>query len=96
MIKEINYNEYQEMEVNGKNVMLLDVRENSERENFHIGGTHIPLGELLAKADTLPKDKEIVCYCHGGVRSMQAAKILTEQFGHEKVYNLIGGVSVLM
>jgi molybdopterin/thiamine biosynthesis adenylyltransferase/rhodanese-related sulfurtransferase len=96
MIKEVSYKEYKEMESNGKNIMLLDVREDYEREAFNIGGAHIPLGQLLSKADTLPRDKEIVCYCQGGVRSMQAAQILKEKFGFEQVLNLTGGVNALI
>ncbi len=39
-------------------VFLLDVRENSEWDEFHVPDTtHIPLGELAERVDELPRDQ---------------------------------------
>lgn len=56
--------------------ILLDVRTNSERKRGHIKGSlHIPLHELTSRADELKKykEKEIICYCQSGSRSVSAA-----------------------
>ena len=74
---------------------LLDVREPDERVEFNIGGVFIPLGQVMAmqtdEIDNL-KNKEIICYCRSGKRSMQAAMML-ESFGFTNVVNLDGGMN---
>ncbi len=40
-----------------KDFLLVDVREEHEREHYNIGGIHIPMGELMSRLDELPKDK---------------------------------------
>ncbi len=59
-----------------RNVILLDVRTKAERDRQSIKGSlHIPLQELNSRADELNKfkDKEIICYCQTGNRSVTAA-----------------------
>jgi rhodanese-related sulfurtransferase len=78
----------------GESLNLLDVREPSERQEFNIGGIHIPLGKIqsmmLDEIEEL-KDKEIIVYCRSGNRSGQAAMIL-EMAGFAQVKNLVGGM----
>lgn len=78
---------------NGEEVILIDVREPQEHQDFNIGGQLIPLGSIpAALADLTPlKDKEIVMYCRSGNRSGHAQAYL-EQFGFSKVFNLEGGM----
>lgn len=73
--------------------LLLDVREDHERAEFNIGGTHVPLGQLMANLDKLAahKDKEIVVYCRSGKRSAMAQELL-RQSGFSHVRNLEGGM----
>jgi len=74
------------------NVVLLDVREPDEREAAVIlPSLHIPMREVPSRTDELPKDKEIVVYCHGGTRSMMIAGFL-ESRGFRRVANLAGGI----
>ena len=40
---------------------------------------------------TLPRDRELVLYCHHGTRSRAAAEFLVTQ-GYETVWNLSGGI----
>lgn len=79
---------------NGETVHLVDVREPHEREEYHIGGTFIPLGKVqtmeIEDIEHL-KGEEIICYCRSGHRSMIAAMIL-EQLGFQNTKNLTGGV----
>jgi len=61
------------------NVLLLDVRTDTERKQGSIKGSiHIPVGQLKSKVENLNKhkNKEIICYCRTGSRSVTAASIL--------------------
>ncbi len=72
--------------------LLLDVRENWEFETCHIAGsTQIPTHLVPIRAGELPDDREIVCICHHGARSMQVAAFL-ERNGFDNVTNLTGGI----
>ncbi len=79
---------------NNEKINLLDVREPDEHAEFNIGGTFIPLGQVMAMQindlDEL-KNEEIICYCRSGKRSMQAAMML-ETIGFTNVVNLEGGM----
>ena len=80
--------------MSGKNdYVLLDVREAYERDEFNIGGIHIPLGDLMASFDKLAshKEDEIIVYCRSGKRSAMATQLLT-QSGFSNVRNLTGGM----
>lgn len=72
--------------------LLLDVRESEELEICRLAGvTHIPLGELALRARELDPLRPVVCICHHGIRSGNAAAYL-ERLGFEQVANLQGGM----
>jgi rhodanese-related sulfurtransferase len=75
----------------GKDFLLVDVREGWERELFNIGGVHIPMGELMARVNELPKDKDVVLYCEKGIRTVIAIQRL-ETAGFQNLINLSGGM----
>ena len=69
--------------------VLLDVRDEDEREQGYIPGSiQIALPELRQRFSELPKDKEIILYCQTGQRSYFACCYLA-QMGF-KVRNLTG------
>jgi rhodanese-related sulfurtransferase len=69
--------ELQEKMQNGKPPFLLDVREPEEFRHGHIARAKlIPLGELGDRIKELPREREIVCVCASGNRSLSAARIL--------------------
>jgi rhodanese-related sulfurtransferase len=71
--------------------LLLDVREPDEWNAGHApGAQHIPLGELGARVDELPKDRRIVAICRVGGRSARATEALRNA-GYD-VINLAGGM----
>jgi len=59
--------------------VLLDVRTDAERSSSVIKGSHhIPLHRLRSRISELEKyrNREIVCYCQNGSRSLTAAAVL--------------------
>jgi rhodanese-related sulfurtransferase len=69
--------------------LLLDVRRPDERaKGFIPGSVHIPLDEIRARMNELPRDREIVVHCLSGQRSYFACRILA-QHGF-RVRNLTG------
>ena len=73
-------------------LFILDVRENYELKLGVIeNSVHIPMNEVAAKLDTLPKDKAIVVYCQMGIRSNKIVEFLKTN-GFKNCSNLIGGI----
>jgi rhodanese-related sulfurtransferase len=79
----------------GEKLNLLDVREDDERKEYHIGGIHQRLGLVqsmqLDPLEDLDKDELLVVYCRSGKRSMVAGHVL-EMVGFSNVANLAGGM----
>ena len=72
--------------------LVLDVRENWEREAARLPGTlDIPMGQIPQRLDELPRDRDIVVMCHGGMRSLKVAQFLAHN-GFSHVANLSGGI----
>jgi rhodanese-related sulfurtransferase len=59
-------------------VFLLDVREDDEWTAGHApDAVHVRLGELGARVDELPRDREVYVICRSGARSAYATQGLT-------------------
>ena len=70
--------------------LLVDVREPGEYAQAHVAGAVlIPLHEIPARADTLPRDRQVVVICAVGARSAQAVAYL-RPLGVDAV-NVAGG-----
>lgn len=76
--KEIKNTQWHEVAtLNSQNSILLDVRDDDEREEGYIPEScHIPLPELRQRLAELPKDREIIVYCQTGQRSYFACRLL--------------------
>jgi rhodanese-related sulfurtransferase len=73
---------------------LLDVRQPEEHAFVALPHSRlIPLNELPARANELAdlRDREVVVYCHHGIRSLHAIGYL-ESVGFTKLANLTGGI----
>ena len=78
----------------GEELHIVDVREPHEHADFNIGGTLLPLGQVLSmQIDELEdlKEKEVICYCRSGNRSGQACMFL-DAMGFKNTKNLVGGM----
>ena len=74
---------------NGRAFILLDVRRADERaKGFISDSIHIPLDQVRARMNEMPRDREIVVHCESGQRSYFACRILA-QHGF-RVRNLTG------
>jgi rhodanese-related sulfurtransferase len=77
---------------NSKPPFVLDVRQPAEFKAGHIANAKlIPLDQLGARMNELPKDREILCVCRSGGRSGMAARQLVGA-GYT-VLNLNGGLT---
>jgi rhodanese-related sulfurtransferase len=82
---------FEEFSIHKEKYNLLDVRKVWERDEFNIGGQHIPLAELVSRISEVYIDKVLVVYCKSGVRSAQAIHILTQNNFLTALVNLKGG-----
>jgi adenylyltransferase/sulfurtransferase len=74
--------------------VLLDIREKEEIATGYIeGATFLPQGVLDERVENLvpDKDRPVVVYCAGGIRSLAAAKLMKER-GYTDVFSMAKGI----
>ncbi|MBV8546252.1 MAG: rhodanese [Acidobacteria bacterium] len=90
-IREITPTELQQLLAGDNPPALIDVREEGEAAICSIdGSTLIPMNTLPQRLQELPRDRAVVLYCHGGMRSMMAGQWLSQQ-GFDAL-SLAGGI----
>ena len=94
---DITVQELKERLDKGDQFVLLDVREQFERDEFNVGGDFIPIGKITQSMDYFAgkEEEEIVIYCRSGNRSGQVQRYLQQQ-GYKNVRNLTGGMLAWM
>ncbi len=92
-VKSLNGKEFEEaLKQSAKDAQLIDVREDNEfRQGRIVGAKNISVGQIGQKLDQIAKDKPVFVYCRSGMRSKQAAKILSRN-GYSQIFNLNGGI----
>ncbi len=78
---------------NGEGPVLLDVREKDEvRQGYIDGAVSIPRGflEIQVEGTLTDKDRPVIVYCAGGVRSLLAARTLKDM-GYDEVFSMAEG-----
>ena len=76
-------------------INLVDVREQNEWDEGYIAGaTLISVNDIISmkRVDDIPKDKPIVFYCAGGVRSALASELAAAVGLPGPLYNMEGGI----
>ncbi len=92
MIKEIDASDLQTRITQGDDFMLLDIRSAGElAQGVLPDAEHLPMHLIPLRINELPKDKDLVLYCHSGARSYHACAYLAQQ-GYDNVINLRGGI----
>lgn len=84
--------EFENYLANPSNYNVLDVRTRAEREQFAINSIHIPLDEISARLDEIPKNKSLMVYCASGIRSKKAIDILIKNGFNMILLNLKDGL----
>ena len=89
---EITVHQLNDLKIKDRNIQILDVREDAERNHAQIKGTiHIKLSEIADRHDELDKNKNIFVMCHTGTRSQTVVKWLKKN-GYEYCVNVLGGI----
>ena len=90
-MKEVTPVEVKELLESGKQLNLVDVREEDEvAEGMIPGAIHIPLGDVEARVGELDKSKPYILICRSGGRSGRATTFL-EGAGYTAT-NMSGGM----
>ncbi len=92
---EITVEDLRDLRARGEKLLLLDVRQTWEHELARLPeDVLIPLNELPARLEELGEldhSQLVICYCHHGIRSLNAAAFL-ERNGVARVASLAGGI----
>ena len=93
-IQEATPEEIHRRRQSGEDLLLIDVREHEEIAVAALPEALVcPLSQAAEWIDRLPKDQQLVIFCHHGIRSMRVAMALAER-GHENTINMIGGIDL--
>ena len=89
---EITVHRLNELRDEDRNIQILDIREDTERNHASVKGTiHIKLTEISKRHTELDKSRNIFVMCHTGTRSQTVVKWLKSQ-GYEHSVNVLGGI----
>jgi len=82
----------------GDDLLVIDVREDSELDLARLSHPvlHLPLSRAAEWLDSLtsqvPQRQPLAVICHGGVRSWQFGRWLLDERGYPAVWNVEGGI----
>lgn len=90
-VEEITPQDTADLLAKDADVQLVDVREPWEADIAALpGAVLLPLGELADRTGELDPAREVIAYCHGGVRSLRGADVL--QRAGFRVRSMAGGI----
>ncbi|MBL8010560.1 MAG: rhodanese-like domain-containing protein [Flavobacteriales bacterium] len=84
--------ELHRMRRDGVPFQLVDVRESYEAERCTLGGTLIPMGELLDRLHEIRRDVPVVVHCRSGNRALAVITALERRHGFTNLIQLEGGI----
>lgn len=70
---------------------ILDIRTQREWDDFNVGGTHIPLDNLLERINEISTENSYTLICYNGTQSQIACQLLSAK-GFKNCQNLKGGL----
>jgi rhodanese-related sulfurtransferase len=77
---------------NNDNIQIIDIREDYEFEENNIGGTNIPMENMLNSLDQIDISKQVIICCRTGKRSAAMIHTIERKLSLENIYSLEGGV----
>lgn len=78
--------------LNKDSIQLIDVRDVSEHQQGSLGGSLIPLKEIINRLEELDTTRRIVFYCKSGARSKAALLTVRNAGKKAELYSLEGGI----
>jgi monothiol glutaredoxin len=90
-IQQLSAPTLKQMIEDGARFEFVDVRTEAERELARIDGARLLDQTYYAELLAMDRDTVLVCHCHHGIRSQDAAWHF-EQQGFRTIYNLSGGI----
>jgi adenylyltransferase/sulfurtransferase len=91
-MKEITCEELRRLRESGAPHQLIDVREPYEAEACSLGGTLIPMGEIVERRGEIRRDVPVVLHCKSGNRAAAVIQALESRYGFSGLLNLKGGI----
>lgn len=91
-MKTITVLELKALQDEGADVCVIDVREPYEYDIVNIGGTLLPMNEVLERETEIPRDKQVIVHCRSGKRSASVVDALERIHKFNNLYTLEGGV----
>jgi adenylyltransferase/sulfurtransferase len=78
-----------------ENAILVDIREEYERENYNLeSALNAPMETLVEQIENFSDSNNYILFCQSGTRSTNLVKLLKAK-GHSNFYSLEGGASLL-
>lgn len=92
-LKSISVQQLKEIQDNGDEYVLIDVREQHEFDLVNLGGELIPMSIVPGHIDKFDREVDkVVVHCRSGARSANLIHQLQQLRGFENLYNLDGGI----
>ncbi len=91
-VKSITVDALRNWRESNKAFTLIDVREPYEHEAGKLSPQLIPVSQLEAHLDQIPRIGDVVLYCRSGIRSARAIQMLETKHGYKNLINLEGGM----
>jgi adenylyltransferase/sulfurtransferase len=89
---EISVEESKKLLDSDPTTLLIDVREDHEREICSIlPSIHIPMQSIPENLEKISKDQTLLVHCHHGMRSLNVVNYLREK-GYKNAINMRGGI----
>ena len=79
------------LNLNKKEIQVIDVREEYEFEDGHIQSINIPMDQIFDSLNKIEKKRKVIIYCNSGRRGAAVVHILRKKFQFNNIYNLEGG-----
>ncbi len=79
------------LNLNKKEIQVIDVREEYEFEDGHIQSINIPMDQIFDSLNKIEKNRKVIVYCNSGRRGAAVVHILRKKFQFDNIYNLEGG-----
>jgi adenylyltransferase/sulfurtransferase len=76
----------------GKEIQVIDIREDHERVLASIQSIHIPMEYVLSSIERIRTDVPVVIHCQSGQRAAAVIYALEKKYSLSNLHNLEGGI----